>query len=423
MKIFCALIFTLSCVQVFATTADWARAELKKSQEILSSQREKIAEERKTLSNELNEALKELKSAELKLKAQRERENQAESLLNKSKFMDLVAEEMYADLQTMVSRFSIDKSFSASRMSLAEISEVLTRVLPNAQDYVLNPLAKRPCSALLFSNTPIKGEYFRVGAFRFFVSDDCSGFLSSKDVVYGLKYGDKIRAFSESKSDILPVDLSNGALLEKEKGSRSVVDEIRLGGIWILPILFFGALSAVVLLFKLKLFFIRRVKSNVVALIMKALARGDEDAAMKIAKSMGYPYSNMLGGLISSRNLKSAMLEEVSYEYMLGAGEKIFSWLSVLSVSAAVTPLFGLLGTVTGIIKTFGDLSFQGAAQAQSISAGISEALITTEYGLIVAIPAFVAHALLSRRAKAVMADMEKLASAFVSGISEREDG
>lgn len=82
-------------------------------------------------------------------------------------------------------------------------------------------------------------------------------------------------------------------------------------------------------------------------------------------------------------------------------------------MTAAVAPLFGLLGTVTGIIKTFGDLSFRGSAQAQLISEGISEALITTEYGLIVAIPAFVAHALFSRRAKAVLSDMEKWLQAF----------
>ena len=101
---------------------------------------------------------------------------------------------------------------------------------------------------------------------------------------------------------------------------------------------------------------------------------------------------------------------------MLSAGEKLFSGLSVLSVSAAVAPLLGLLGTVTGIIKTFGDLSFSGAGQAEFISAGISEALITTEYGLVVAIPAYVAHAIFSRRAKSVLSDMEKIASSYLSG-------
>lgn len=68
---------------------------------------------------------------------------------------------------------------------------------------------------------------------------------------------------------------------------------------------------------------------------------------------------------------------------------------------------------MTGIIKTFADLSTMSSEQAQFVSAGISEALITTEYGLVVAIPAFVAHAILSRRAKGVLSDMEKLASSF----------
>ena len=61
-------------------------------------------------------------------------------------------------------------------------------------------------------------------------------------------------------------------------------------------------------------------------------------------------------------------------------------------------------------------LQFGNAGQAQFISAGISEALITTEYGLVVAIPAYVAHAVFSRRAKSVLSDMEKLASSYLSG-------
>ena len=119
--------------------------------------------------------------------------------------------------------------------------------------------------------------------------------------------------------------------------------------------------------------------------------------------------------MAASGGMSAQSMEEAAYESMLGAGEKLFRWLSVLSVTAAVAPLFGLLGTVTGIIKTFADLSERGAEQAQHISEGIGEALITTEYGLAVAIPAFVAHAILSRRAKGIMADMEKLASTFVA--------
>ena len=104
----------------------------------------------------------------------------------------------------------------------------------------------------------------------------------------------------------------------------------------------------------------------------------------------------------------------------MSAEGRLFSGLSVLSVAAAVAPLFGLLGTVTGIIKTFSDLAERGAERAQFISAGIGEALITTEYGLIVAIPAFVLHAVLSRRARGVVADMEKIAADFAAADKKR---
>ena len=87
----------------------------------------------------------------------------------------------------------------------------------------------------------------------------------------------------------------------------------------------------------------------------------------------------------------------------------------VAAVSAAISPLLGLLGTVTGIIKTFGDLSVYGAGNPQLMSGGISEALITTEFGLMVAIPSFVLHAVLSRRGKAILSDMEKAASEYIS--------
>ena len=161
--------------------------------------------------------------------------------------------------------------------------------------------------------------------------------------------------------------------------------------------------------------FIRRAPKDAVKKITMALADGDVEKAKKIASATGYPYSNLLEELVQSRNLQTSLLEEISYEHMLSAGEKLFGGLSVLSVTSAVAPLFGLLGTVTGIIKTFGDLSARSAEQAQFISAGISEALITTEYGLIVAIPAFVVHAILSRRAKGILSDMEKLASSFLA--------
>ena len=80
----------------------------------------------------------------------------------------------------------------------------------------------------------------------------------------------------------------------------------------------------------------------------------------------------------------------------------------------------GLLGTVTGMIKTFKLITVFGTGDARALSSGISEALITTEFGLLVAIPTLLMHAILARTAKGVLASMEQTGLAFVNGLGRR---
>ena len=82
--------------------------------------------------------------------------------------------------------------------------------------------------------------------------------------------------------------------------------------------------------------------------------------------------------------------------------------------------MLGLLGTVTGMIQTFKLITVFGTGDAKSLSSGISEALITTEFGLYVAIPALLAQALLSRKAKGTLSEMEQTSVAFVNGLANR---
>ena len=78
------------------------------------------------------------------------------------------------------------------------------------------------------------------------------------------------------------------------------------------------------------------------------------------------------------------------------------AYLSVIAVLAAVAPLLGLLGTVTGMITTFDVLAVFGTGNARAMAGGISEALITTQTGLLVAIPGLYMQGFLSRRARAL---------------------
>lgn len=73
--------------------------------------------------------------------------------------------------------------------------------------------------------------------------------------------------------------------------------------------------------------------------------------------------------------------------------------LATIGVLAAVAPLLGLLGTVTGMITTFDVMAIFGTGNARAMAGGISEALITTQTGLLVAIPGLYMHTFLARRA------------------------
>jgi CBS domain-containing protein len=114
-----------------------------------------------------------------------------------------------------------------------------------------------------------------------------------------------------------------------------------------------------------------------------------------------------------------ALIEEVMYENILTAKMKLQRFLPFVAISAAAAPLLGLLGTVTGIINTFKLITVFGSGDVKMLSGGISEALITTEFGLIVAIPSLLLHAFLSRKARGVIAQMEKTAIAFINQISK----
>ena len=94
--------------------------------------------------------------------------------------------------------------------------------------------------------------------------------------------------------------------------------------------------------------------------------------------------------------------------------------LPTLAVCASAAPLLGLLGTVTGMIHTFNLVTIFGTGDARLLSGGISEALITTEYGLVIAVPALFVHAYLSRRVRGIIDTLEQTAIGFVNGLKLR---
>ena len=89
--------------------------------------------------------------------------------------------------------------------------------------------------------------------------------------------------------------------------------------------------------------------------------------------------------------------------------------LNALAILAAVAPLLGLLGTVIGIIETFQSITLFGTGDPRIMSGGISQALVTTVMGLIVAIPTLLAHTLLSGRSRAIVQTLDRESAALAA--------
>lgn len=126
------------------------------------------------------------------------------------------------------------------------------------------------------------------------------------------------------------------------------------------------------------------------------------------------PLGNVLAaGLINSRHGRQIMKESIE-EVASHEIHEMERYLNALGTVAAVAPLMGLLGTVIGMIKVFAEIMAQGTGQANLLAGGISEALITTAAGLVVAIPALICHRTLQRRVDEIVVYMEQEALKLV---------
>jgi biopolymer transport protein ExbB len=90
---------------------------------------------------------------------------------------------------------------------------------------------------------------------------------------------------------------------------------------------------------------------------------------------------------------------------------------------AAVGPLMGLLGTVTGMIRTFQQITLFGTGDPKIMADGISQALVTTVMGLAVAIPLVLIHAYLSGRSKNIVQILDEEAAGIIAEHAEQQHG
>lgn len=133
--------------------------------------------------------------------------------------------------------------------------------------------------------------------------------------------------------------------------------------------------------------------------------------------------NNPLGRIMAvhqeSPNVDTETLELKLNEAILKERPSIEAWLNALKIIAAVGPLLGLLGTVTGMILTFQGIALYGAGDVGGMAGGISQALITTVWGLIVAIPTILLHTLVNSQAMRVIHILDEQAAGIVAEKAE----
>jgi len=95
--------------------------------------------------------------------------------------------------------------------------------------------------------------------------------------------------------------------------------------------------------------------------------------------------------------------------------------LSMIKLLAAVAPLLGLLGTVTGMIATFQSISLFGTGDPKLMASGISQALVTTMLGLYVAIPLLFLHSLVSSRSRVLVQILDEQTAGLISRRAEKK--
>ena len=129
------------------------------------------------------------------------------------------------------------------------------------------------------------------------------------------------------------------------------------------------------------------------------------------------PLGRVLAAGLTNRHRDRAVMLEAIEDAGRHVVHDLERFLNTLGTIAAISPLLGLLGTVTGMIRTFKAITVAGVGNPAAMAGGISEALITTAAGLLVAIPALVAYRYLRGRVDALVIQMEKESIKLVQAI------
>ena len=210
--------------------------------------------------------------------------------------------------------------------------------------------------------------------------------------------------------ELLPmvIDPTRGAMLALLVQKPNLMERIRQGGIIGYIIIALGIIALIIALerFVVLLLTGRKIQSQI------------KDKT----PDSGNPLGRIMLAYTNNPDVDTETLSLKLDEAILRELPRIKRGLRTLAILAAVAPLLGLLGTVTGIIETFQSITLYGTGDPRLMSGGISQALVTTVLGLVVAIPILLLHSMLAGRSNQLVQILDEKSTAIVAKIAEKRN-
>ncbi len=254
-----------------------------------------------------------------------------------------------------------------------------------------------------------EADITRIGAFNAFANGGYLNFDSDAKILTSLarqpadKYLDLLKPFNNSKASQAPIaiDPTRGVMLSMLIQSPDAEERIQQGGVVGYIIITLGVIGFLYAILRL---IILATTGHKMKLQMHNEIASDDN-----------PLGRILTATEQSPTQDSATLELILDEAITREVPSLEKGLPMIKLLAAVAPLLGLLGTVTGMIATFQSISLFGTGDPKLMADGISQALVTTMLGLTVAIPLLFLHSLIASRSKILVQILDEQSAGIMS--------
>lgn len=225
-------------------------------------------------------------------------------------------------------------------------------------------------------------------------------------------------AFFQGKQGIVLADASGGKALRLKETKGSLLEHVQKGGPVAYAIIGVGLLA--LLMVAQKINDVTRLAVDAqpaIRAFIGEVAAGSWAKADESAKGLNPPTRELFQTGLQYRDSPKEILEEHLEAVLLQQRLHFERRLPLLAVIATAAPLMGLLGTVVGMVRTFALITVFGTGNAGKLASGISEVLVATELGLVVAIPTLIAHGFLAQRIQKNLSLLERYALEFVTAV------